>query len=404
MINSILIVGGGTAGWWAAGYLEKQFPNYDITLIESDTIPAIGVGESTLPQIGQFFKDMGLQESDWMQECNAQHKFGNIKRNWDRPSGDPFAFTFWYNDDDVFDSWKQQYDAGKVDKHNINDQLYHKSNWQAVAYHLDAEKAGIVVKNHCKNVKHIVGTLDELPPGYDLYLDCTGFRRKFVKDHTLISLNQNHLVDRAWVCPYELHDTDTTGYTQTIARSNGWQFVADLTNRIGTGYVFSSKHQSESDALAEFNAANTHRTPFMNKTPRLLKWSPSVLANPWAENVVAIGLSNGFIEPLEANVLFMTQFSITTLAKCLKRGYGARAYNKLIAKVWQDNSSFIQHHYGLSTRSDTAFWQHYADQNYSKSLWNHYKTTGNKYTNLWPNSIWATLGLYYDDFKHYSVD
>ena len=102
----ICIIGGGTTGWWAAGYLEKQFPDYDITLIESSDIPIIGVGESTLPQIAQFFEDMGMSEDEWMEKSNAQKKFGNIKSQWNKPGGDEFAFTFWFNDNNVFDKWK----------------------------------------------------------------------------------------------------------------------------------------------------------------------------------------------------------------------------------------------------------------------------------------------------------
>jgi hypothetical protein len=396
----ICIIGGGTTGWWAAGYLEKQFPDYDITLIESSDIPIIGVGESTLPQIAQFFEDMGMSEDEWMEKSNAQKKFGNIKSQWNKPGGDEFAFTFWFNDNNVFDKWKQQYDSGKVDKHNINDQLYHKGGWQATAYHLDAEKAGDIVKNNCKNVTHIIDTLDELPEGYDLYLDCTGFRRKFVKDNTEVTL-EHHLVDKAWVCPFELQDSDVQGYTQSVARSNGWQFIIDLTNRIGTGYVFSSKHQTDEDALAEFNKVNAHRTPFMGKSPRLLKWNPSVLSNPWHDNVVAVGLSNGFIDPLESNALFMTQFSITTLVRCLQRGYGANTYNRAMRNVWNDNSTYIKHHYMLSDRTDTEFWKYYSKFDASKTVWKNYHKMGNKYTNLYPDAIWATLALYYDKLIHY---
>ena len=91
----ICIIGGGTTGWWCAGYMEKFLPNAEITLIESSTIPIIGVGESTLPMIKTFFDKIGVDESKWMPECNAIHKYGNVKTNWDKADGEPFAFTFW---------------------------------------------------------------------------------------------------------------------------------------------------------------------------------------------------------------------------------------------------------------------------------------------------------------------
>lgn len=396
--KKILIIGGGTTGWWAAGYLEHKFPEYDITLIESKEIPHVGVGESTLPMIATFFKEMGMEESDWMPRCNAVHKFGNIKQNFDKPDGEPFTFSFWYNDNNVFEQWYEKYKHGKVSKNQINDELYHKGSWSSIAYHLDAEHAGAIVKERCKNVKHQYGTLDELPDGYDLYIDCTGFRRQFAKDKTEIKL-EHHLVDRAWVAPFELDER--VPYTRSIARDHGWQFKIGLTTRVGTGYVFSSQHVSEEQALIDFKKFTKDLIPYNNKEPRLLKWRPSVLENPWTDNVVSIGLSNGFIDPLEANSLFMIQFSITNLAKCLERGYRPESYNRSLRKVWRDVSVYIQHHYMLSQRADTEFWKYYQNFNVKKSLWENYKRTGNKYTNPFPDAIWATLGLYYDEFDYF---
>ena len=97
----------------------------------------------------------------------------------------------------------------------------------------------------------------------------------------------------------------------------------------------------------------------------------------------------------------MIQFSITSFVECLKRKYSIKTYNKMINKVWKENSDYILHHYGLSKRDDTSFWQEYTNMNMSKTVWKHYKKTGNKYTNLYPDAIWATLGLYYNDFKYY---
>lgn len=395
----ICIIGGGTTGWWCAGYMEKFLPDAEITLIESDNIPIIGVGESTLPMIKTFFDKIGVDESKWMPECNAIHKYGNVKTNWDKADGEPFAFTFWYNDNDTFSKWYKEYEAGNKTKHQINDDLYDTEAWRAVAYHLDAEKAGQLVKDNCKNVIHKIATLDKLPEGYDLYVDCTGFRRQFVKDKTE-TVYDHHLVDSAWVCPFE-HDKDISHYTESIARENGWQFVIDLTNRIGTGYVFSSQHTSDEEALKSFKEYNAHRTPFMGKEPRLLKWKPNILTNPWTDNVVAVGLSNGFIDPLESNALFMTQYSITLLVDCIKRNAKQGVYNRSMRNLWKENSEYILHHYMLSKRTDTDFWKYYSKFDVTKTLWNNYTKRGNKYTNLYPDAIWATLGLYHDEFKHY---
>ena len=399
--KKIVVIGGGTAGWWAAGYLEKEFPDLDITLIESDTIPKIGVGESTLPQIRVFFEEMGILESSWMDKCNAIHKFGNIKQGW-RKGDAEFPFTFWYNDDNVFDKWVVEYQQGNKTKTQINDDLYNKDGWRAYAYHLDAELAGAVVKDNCKNVKHIVATLDEENiPEADLYIDCTGFSRRFVKDTTEIKLEHHH-VDRAIVCPYELPVEGFLPYTKSIARPAGWQFIIGLQNRIGTGYCYSSKHISDDEATAQFLEFNKDRIPFMGKTPRIIKWRPNVLKNPWSGNTVAIGGSSGFIDPLESNALFMTQFQITTLAKCIKRGSSKEVYNRMVTKIWRENSNYILHHYMLTNRDDTVFWKYYKSFDVKKSLWENYRNKGNKYTEIYPDAIWASLGLYFEEFTHYT--
>lgn len=398
-IKDIVIIGGGTSGWWAAGYLEKNFPEFNITLIESDTIPKIGVGESTLPQIRVFFEEMGIAESDWMDRCNAIHKFGNIKQGWVENDAE-FPFTFWYNNNNVFDEWVAEYHKGNKTKTQINDDLYDKEGWRAYAYHLDAELAGSVVKDSCTRVKHIIATLDSSNiPQADLYIDCTGFSRKFINDKTEITL-EHHLIDSAIVCPYEL-EKGFPPYTKSIARPAGWQFIIGLQNRIGTGYCYSSQHISDQDAMEQFLEFNKHRTPFMEKQPRVIKWTPSVLKNPWCGNTVAIGTSSGFIDPLESNALFMTQFQITSLAKCIKRGSSKEAYNRLTTKVWGDISNYILHHYMLSNRDDTEFWKYYKNFDVKKSLWENYKIKGKTYTEVYPDAIWATLGLYFEEFTHY---
>lgn len=396
----IVIIGGGTAGWWTAGYLEKQLPNVEITLIESDIIPKIGVGESTLPQIKSFFESMDIAESDWMDKCNAIHKFGNVKQGWTDANDEAFPFTFWFNDNNVFDKWLAEYRVGNKTKTQINDDLYKKDGWRTYAYHLDAELAGSVVKDSCKRVKHIIATLDESNiPEADLYVDCTGVSKRFIKDKTEVPL-EHHFIDSAVVCPYEL-ELEISPYTHSIARPYGWQFIISLQNRIGTGYCYASKYISDEEAIAQFKEFNKHRTLFMGKEPRVIKWKPNVLKNPWSGNTVAIGMSGGFIEPLESNALFMTQFQITTLARCIKENRKPEVFNRMVGRIWRENSIYILHHYMLSNRNDTEFWKYYKEFDVKKSLWENYKNKGNKYTELYPDATWANLGLYFEEFTHY---
>ena len=259
----ICIIGGGTAGWWCAAYMNK-FLDADITLIESNDIPISGVGESTLPQVKTFFDELEIPEEKWMNQSHAIYKYGNIKYDWNHIGSEPFQMTFWQNHPEGrFDQWYEQYKLGNKNKED-HIELYDRNN---LGYHLDANLANNIVKEQCKNVNHIIDTLTELPEGYDLYVDATGFDRKFTTDTEQIECN-HHLVDRAWVCSLELEEISS--YTKSIARPEGWQFVIDLQNRTGTGYVYSSNHTTDDEALIKFKSWNCSRK--MITEPRLIKW------------------------------------------------------------------------------------------------------------------------------------
>jgi len=382
----ICIIGGGTTGWWCASYMQK-FLDADITLIESDEIPISGVGESTLPQIKTFFDELEIPESEWMKECNAIHKYGNIKYDWNHIGSKPFYTTFWQNNPKgLFDEWYQAYQDGTLLKED-HVELY---NNEYIGYHLDATLINNFMRNYCKDVKHIVDTITELPQGYDLYVDATGFERRFTKDSEEIELN-HHLVNSAWV--YSLEYDGINPFTKSIARTNGWQFEIDLQNRTGTGYVFSDKFTNDDDALKELKSWTTRK---IITEPKLIKWKPSVLKNAWSDNIVTIGLGQGFIDPLESNGLYMVVYSITLLVKCILKGSSPQAYNRTMSKVHRDNSNYILHHYMLSQRDDTDFWKYYKKFDATKTVWNEYLKKTNEYTNLYPDAIWAQLGLYFD--------
>ena len=382
----ICIIGGGTTGWWCASYMQK-FLDADITLIESDEIPVSGVGESTLPQIKTFFDELEIPESEWMKECNAIHKYGNIKYDWNHIGSKPFYTTFWQNNPKgLFDEWYQAYQDGTLLKED-HVELY---NNEYIGYHLDATLINNFMRNYCKDVKHIVDTITDLPQGYDLYVDATGFERRFTKDNEEIELN-HHLVNSAWV--YSLEYDGINPFTKSIARPNGWQFEIDLQNRTGTGYVFSDKFINDDDALDELKSWTTRK---IITEPKLIKWKPSVLKNAWSDNIVTIGLGQGFIDPLESNGLYMVVYSITLLVKCILKNSSPQAYNRTMLKVHRDNSNYILHHYMLSQRDDTDFWKYYKKFDAKKSVWDEYFKKTNEYTNLYPDAIWAQLGLYFD--------
>jgi len=396
----ICIIGGGTAGWWTAAYLEHQFPDFNITLFESPSIPTVGVGESTLPQIGTFLEDCGLKDEDWMDESNAVVKYGNTKQYWQHGKNEPFDWTFWYNDNNEFDEWLPEYLNGNKIKDDINKDLYRLAGRRTSGYHLDASLVGQTVKKHCKRINHIETTLDELPQGYDLYIDCTGFRRQFVNDKSVI-VPEGHLVNSAWVRSFRVPKGYNINLTQSIARPYGWQFKVGLQHRIGTGYVYCSDMLDDENALEDFNSYTNDMEPYDDNPPRKISWSPEYLENPWSGNVVCIGIGAGFVDPLEANSLYTIAYGIKTLGNCIKRGLGEKAYNRSMRKLWRDNCEFIWHHYALSDRSDTEFWKYYEKIDATKTLWDNYQTKSNWQTNFYADAIWATMGLCFDEFKHY---
>jgi tryptophan 7-halogenase len=407
-IKRVLIVGGGATGWMAAAYLEKHVPDLEITLIESDRIPPLPVGEATTPVTVAFLKDLGLDEREWMPLAHATYKIGNMKQGWEKKDGDPFLMSFWFDGNKQTDEFIAEFRQGKKTRDQVNDQFYRFAHDHSYAYHLDATKIGLVVKKACKNVTAIVDTLPgTLPEGYDLYINCAGLNSPFSIDKTRTKL-EHHIVNSTWVCPIEYNDQvpypgvkGICTYTQTIARNYGWQFIVPLMNRMGTGYVYSDKFVSDADALIEFESMISKHKKFNGTKPMNLKWEVGYLTNPWTDNVVSIGLAHGFIDPLEAPGLLLTQHCIKTLAHCIKEKKPSKFYNRAINKTLYDLSTFTLHHYMLSERDDTEFWRYYKKFDVKKSLWEHYNSKSKISSNVYPSPIWASLGLYFNEFTHY---
>ena len=403
----LCIIGGSTAGWWTAGYFEKHLPDWNIVLYDSPNIPGLGVGESTLPQLKWWWEELGIEEKDWVKNSNAVLKYGNYKEGWNDPKFDkPFVTRFWFNDDDKFDKMMadpSNFDeTGKVIEENFYKEFDSPDSRADYAYHICAESSAELVKQSCKKTVYIEEELDVLPKGFDLYVDCTGFKRKFVKDFTKMKISEFHFVDSAWVCPMEKSSCDSD-VTKSIARKYGWTFEVSLQNRVGMGYIFSSKHCSKEVALEEFKEIyeGYGRVPMLDH-PRLINWEPMILQNPWSENVVTIGSSSGFVDPLEATALFMTQSGITQLANTIKRGYSKKSYNRIMRRIWNDGLRFQLAHYTLSSRKDSQFWidsQKGADD---KFIWDNYQKYTSSYQWIFPSGIWCQMGVYLNKMKHYA--
>jgi tryptophan halogenase len=469
----IIVVGGGTAGWWTAGYLAKFGKDYDITLIESPNIPKIGVGESVLPQTYLFFEKLGMKESEWMPDCEAVYKLGNLKQGWYTKDDEGFLFTFWWNYSENILRRSLNYRDGaeslwKVDGHKIGDywlDMYAKGekkhedfiadlsdswslaehmcqpidnkgrtvfgNWAPYAYHINAYKASEIVKDRVAlplGVKQILAEVTDIKTDggdnitslttddgsvytADLFIDCTGFSRSLVNavGRTYKQYPENR-VNSAWVAPFPYLDKESElePYTQSLAKPYGWQFKVTLTSRIGTGYVFDDRFLDTEQAKQDFLDFWPDRKPL--KEPRLIKWTPSRLNQSWKGNLVAVGLANYFIDPLEANAVYGIEFGVEALVQVLERGghvcneYNARLYSRSIGLQLDYMGDFLKQHYLNSTRTDSDFWKHYQDLAKDKDLegelWKRYKNYANPRQYLFPDSLWLSMAMMFRRFTN----
>lgn len=357
----IVVVGGGTAGWMAAAYLSKK--GCEVTLVESPDVAPVGVGESTLPAMNQFCQELGLNESDWMPQSNSVHKLGIKHVGW-KPDSE---WWHWF----VYD---RNRDADQIDYINSNT-LPPIDNLE-YAYHVDADKFGITVAkpialaNGCVHITdHIVSLELDNVGGIDYiigrsgneykaeyYVDCTGFAKVLSRAVGTVYEPYTELInDRALVCTQPALDTPNR-YTTTYRKSAGWIWELSLTNRRGTGYVYSSEYITDADAIDEYCA----HYPGTDKSKiRVLNYTPEKCLNPFNKNVIAVGLSSGFIEPLEATSLFLTQYNITLFYRVISEKKIPITFNRLQTKLVDEIYLFILAHYTLIADDSNDYWQHY---------------------------------------------
>jgi len=468
----IIIIGGGTSGWWTAGYLSKFGKDLDITVIESPTIPKIGVGESVLPQTTLFLSKLGMDEKVWMKDCEAVYKLGNMKQGWHRKDDKPFLFSFWWNYAEnalgrsmsfrpgpsilwnhrnsarIGDYWLAMRNAGEKTNEDFVPDLSDSyaltqnmskpfdqegnpvlGNWAPYSYHINAFKAGEVVRDNCaipNGVKNILADVvdvveqdgkivsikldDGKEHTADLWVDCSGFRRLLMSKLDLEVKRYEHIrTNSAVVAPFPYDDVtkELEPYTQSIARPYGWQFIVTLTGRAGSGYVFDRRLLDPEQAKKDLLSFWPGKTPAIE--PRLITWDPSRLVKPWKNNVVCIGLSAFFMDPLEANGVYGIEYGVETLFRVLDKNnyvvndYASELYSRTVGRQLDYMSEYITHHYMHTDRDDTEFWRYYKnlakETNAEEKLWELYMSRDNPKHHLFPDAIWLSLAVYFDKFK-----
>jgi tryptophan halogenase len=352
-IKNIVIVGGGTAGWMAAASLSRLLQNrYAIRLIESDEISTVGVGESTIPMIRLFNTALGINEDEFMRETKATFKLGIEFADWGK-LGERYMHGFgtfgqplWTLE--FFQYWLRAWQLGKapdLERYSLNRMAAHAGKFMRpstdmpnspladipYAFHLDAGLYARYLRKYAEGhgvartegkvvdvrqradgfIESVVMENGTVIEG-DLFIDCSGFRALLIEQTLKTGFEDwSHWLpcDRAWAVPCELSG-DLLPYTRATARPAGWQWRIGLQHRTGNGHVYASRFMSDDEAAAIL-MDNLDGKALAE--PRMLRFTAGKRKKVWNKNVVAVGLSSGFLEPLESTSIHLVQSTISRL-------------------------------------------------------------------------------------------
>lgn len=414
--RSVLIVGGGTAGWLAAAYLQRTLCGdpanpVAIHLVESPEIGTIGVGEATVPTLGNTLRVLDIPEAMLFARADATLKNGVRFVGWreggpaatdrfDHPF-DPPATLEGYSTMVHWLNLKQRGlidapygDCGSVQTALMDGlrspKLMTSANYEAplpYAYHLDATKLAALLRDVAvsRGVRHSLGTVTSVQTDQDgiravtladgqqlkadLFVDCSGFASLLIGkalDVPWVSYDEQLLCDRAVACPLA-HESDAAplrSFTTATAQASGWSWEIDLQSRMGSGYVYASAHCSDDEAQATL--ARLHAGRQRLAEPRLLKMRIGHRQRVWEKNCLSLGLAAGFIEPLESTGIYLIEHALQQFLDYLpghaEHDVGRAKYNQLIGDLFDEVRDFIVLHYVLSMRRDTPFWQDCTDR------------------------------------------
>lgn len=424
-IKQIVILGGGSAGWLTAGLIAAEHSTTDehsvkVTLIESPNIPAIGVGEGTWPSMRSTLKRIGISETELFRECDAAFKQGAKFAKWVTGEENDFYYhplilPHGFHEADLVSPWLQKKqdisfaDAVCSQSHLCERGLAPKQittpEYASVvnyAYHLDSVKLGILLQKHCVEklqVKHIIDHVDTVTSttegdiqglvtqsngeiGGDLFIDCTGLSSRLLGQHfniPFISKKSTFFNDTALAMhvPYPNDQSPIASHTVSTAHQAGWIWDIGLPTRRGVGIVYSSDYLDDDSAentLREYVKESFDADETAKLNCRKITFDPGHREVFWHRNCVAIGLSAGFLEPLEASALVLVESSATMIANDLPANRQvmdviAKRFNTRIQYYWDTIVDFLKLHYVLTKRTDSQYWlDHCNPATASKSL------------------------------------
>ena len=409
-IKHIVIVGGGSAGWIAAARIAAKNGTDDpdsvrVTLVESAAIGTIGVGEGTWPTMRNTLRKIGISETEFIRQCDGAFKQGAKFVGWTdgtpqdgyyHPLNPPHAATqidlsgHWMRAKDqdsldfadAVDFQAALCEAGRAPKAITTPEYGGLANY---AYHLDAVKFAKLLRDFSVEklgVRHIIDdvtTINQSGNGDiasietklhgsiagDLFLDCSGFAALMIEGVygvPFVPCNDILFADHALALqvPYEREDAPVATHTISTAQDAGWIWDIGLPTRRGTGYVYSSNHTSHDEAEATLR--RYVGSVGAEGSTRRIKIRAGHRETFWVRNCVAVGLSNGFLEPLEASALMLIETAVDFIADRLPENRDAmtvlsKQFNTAFAHHWERIIEFLKLHYVLTKRNDTAFWR-----------------------------------------------
>jgi tryptophan 7-halogenase len=411
-IGHVVIVGGGTAGWMAAAALSRLQANgvTRITLIESEEIGIVGVGEATIPPIKTFNAMLGIDENEFVAKTQGSFKLGIEFDGWSR-AGEKYLHPFGAYGSDIngvkfHQIWLRlkalglkatladlnlgtvaakhgRFDRPSPDRRSVTSTIDY-------AFHFDAglyarflrefseargvvRREGKIVKVEQRSAEGFIDAVlmeDGMRVKGELFIDCSGFRGLLIEETLKTGYEDwTHWLpcDRALAVP-SARTTPLLPYTRSTARTAGWQWRIPLQHRTGNGYVYCSEFLSDDEATATL-LGNLDGEPLAD--PRPLRFVTGRRKQAWNKNVVSLGLASGFMEPLESTSIHMVQAGISKLLALFPdQSFAAHErdeYNRLTAMQWEQTRDFLICHYKLNDRAE-PFWKHCAAMEIPESL------------------------------------
>nr|WP_236552886.1 tryptophan halogenase family protein [Sphingomonas sp. 8AM] len=412
-VQTVVIVGGGTAGWLTAGVIAARHKariaagQFEVVLVESPNVPIIGVGEGTWPTLRTTLRKMGVSETDLFRECDAAFKQGARFVGWTTGAADdayyhPLMLPQGFAQLNLAPHWLAEGGAtsfcdavcpqGQVCDAGLAPKTIATAEYEAVAnyaYHLDAGKFAPFLQRHCTGtlgVRHVpadVRSVEQTESGDiaavvteqagrvagDLFVDCTGFSALLIGEALAVPFvpcDDVLFCDTALAVqmPYDDPDAPIASHTISTAQSAGWIWDIGLPTRRGVGHVFSSRHITDEAAereLRQYLGAGAADLPV-----RKIRIRSGHRARFWKNNCVAVGLAAGFLEPLEASAIVLVELSAKLIAEQMPATRGvmdivARRFNDVTLYRWGRIIDFLKLHYVLTKRRDTAFWRDNVD-------------------------------------------